>query len=171
MSHTDVIEKNRIEKLWFSFKNWFICFFPHELTCMGSYHLLLKFPPIKHTIFFTKRQCVTSSEIWVTGQTKHRGLGGGPVCFFERDAIFLECSKANFDEFWKIFDIKFWCHTLTHGTVLRRLAPNFGHCPNLRWPLPLLGRYGRKKFGRSDLARTPPLPIPKFGHFDKKSLK
>ena len=121
MSHTDVIEKNRIEKLWFSFKNWFICFFPHELTCMGSYHLLLKFPPIKHTIFFTKRQCVTSSEIWVTGQTKHRGLGGGPVCFFERDAIFLECSKANFDEFWKIFDIKFWCHTLTHGTVLRRL--------------------------------------------------
>ena len=121
MSHTDVIEKNRIEKLWFSFKNWFICFFPHELTCMGSYHLLLKFPPIKHTIFFTKRQCVTSSEIWITGQTKHRGLGGGPVCFFERDAIFLECSKANFDEFWKFFDIKFWCHTLTHGTVLRRL--------------------------------------------------
>ena len=27
-------------------------------------------------------------------------------------------------------------------------------------PLPPLGRYGRKKFGRSDLARTPPLPLP-----------
>ena len=54
MSHTDVIEKIRIEKLWFSFKNWFICFFPHELTCMWSYHLLLKFPPIKHTVFFYK---------------------------------------------------------------------------------------------------------------------
>ena len=121
MSHTDVIEKIKIEKLWFSFKNWFICFFPHELTCMWSYHLLLKFLPIKHTVFFTKRQCVTSSEIWITGQTKHRGLGGGPVCFFERDAIFLECSKANFDEFWKIFNIKFWCHTLTHSIVLRRL--------------------------------------------------
>ena len=105
------------------FQKLIYLFFPHELTCMGSYHLLLKFPPIKHTIFFTKRQCVTSSEIWVTGQTKHRGLGGGPVCFFERDAIFLECSKANFDEFWEIFDIKFWCHTLTHGTVLRRLPP------------------------------------------------
>ena len=103
------------------FQKLIYLFFPHELTCMGSYHLLLKFPPTKHTIFFTKRQCVTSSEIWVTGQTKHRGLGGGPVCFFERDAIFLECSKANFDEFWKLFDIKFWCHTLTHGTVLRRL--------------------------------------------------
>ena len=25
---------------------------------------------------------------------------------------------------------------------------------------PPLGRYGRKKFGRSDLARTPPLPLP-----------
>ena len=119
--------KIRIEKLWFSFKNWFICFFPHELTCMWSYHLLLKFPPIKHTVFFTKRQCVTSSETWITCQTKQRGLGGGPVCFFERDAIFLECSKANFDKFWKDFNIKFWCHTLTHGTVLRRLPLELLH--------------------------------------------
>ena len=125
MSHTDVIEKIRIEKLWFSFKNWFICFFPHELTCMWSYHLLLKFPPIKHTVFFTKRQCVTFWEILNARHTKHGGLGGGPVCFFERYDKFLDCSKVNFDEFGTFLNIKFWCHTLTHGIVLRRLPPQW----------------------------------------------
>ena len=48
---------------------------------------------------FKKRQCVTLEEILNTGQAKQRGLGGGPVCFFERDAKFLDCSKVNFDEF------------------------------------------------------------------------
>ena len=43
---------------------------------------------------FKKRQCVTLEEILNAGQAKHRGLGGGPVCFFERDAKFLD-----FDEF------------------------------------------------------------------------
>ena len=126
MSHTDVIEKIRIEKLWFSFKNWFICFFPNELTCMWSYHLLLKFPPIKHTVFFTKRQCVTFWEILNARHTKHGGLGGGPVCFFERYDKFLDCSKVNFDESWTFLNIKFWCHTLTHGIVLRRLPHQLG---------------------------------------------
>ena len=48
---------------------------------------------------FKKRQCVTLEEILNTGQAKHRSLGGGPVCFFERDAKPLDCSKVNFDEF------------------------------------------------------------------------
>ena len=48
---------------------------------------------------FKKRQCVTLEEILNTDQAKQRGLGGGPVCFFERDAKPLDCSKVNFDEF------------------------------------------------------------------------
>ena len=48
---------------------------------------------------FKKRQCVTLEEIFNTDQAKQRGLGGGPVCFFERDAKPLDCSKVNFDEF------------------------------------------------------------------------
>ena len=132
MSHTDVIEKIKIEKLWFSFKNWFICFSPHELTCMWSYHLLLKFPPIKYTVFFTKRQCVTFWEILNARHTKHRGLGGGPICFFERYDKFLDRSKVNFDEFWTFLNIKFWCHTLTHSIVLRRL-PHVWLCITKGW--------------------------------------
>ena len=124
MSHTDVIEKNRIEKLWFSFKNWFICFFPHELTCMGSYHLLLKFPPIKHTIFLQNVSVWHPQKFELLARRSIEVWEVALYVFFERDAIFLECSKANFDEFWNFFDIKFWCHTLTHGTVLRRLP----HC-------------------------------------------
>ena len=50
-------------------------------------------------VFIKKRQCVTLEEILNTGQAKHRGLGGCPVCFFEREAKFLDCSEVNFDEF------------------------------------------------------------------------
>ena len=59
--------------------------------------------------------------------------------FFERDAIFLECSKANFDKFWKDFNIKFWCHTLTHGTVLRRLPHRHREWPPLTLSYPGMG--------------------------------
>ena len=70
---------------------------------------------------FKKRQCVTLEEILNTDQAKQRGLGGGPVCFFERDAKPLDCSKVNFDEFWTYLNNIFWCHTLTHSTIFRRL--------------------------------------------------
>ena len=43
--------KNQNWKIVIFFQKLIYLFFPHELTCMGSYHLLLKFPPIKHTIF------------------------------------------------------------------------------------------------------------------------
>ena len=58
--------------------------------------------------FFTQCQWVTSLKIWITGQTKHRCLGGGSICFFERDAISSEWSNANFDEFWTFWNIKFF---------------------------------------------------------------
>ena len=74
---------------------------------------------------FKKRQCVTLEEILNTDQAKQRGLGGGPVCFFERDAKPLDCSKVNFDEFWTYLNNIFWCHTLTHSTIFRRLPPKF----------------------------------------------
>ena len=64
-------------------------------------------------------------EILNTDQAKQRGLGGGPVCFFERDAKPLDCSKVNFDEFWTYLNNIFWCHTLTHSTIFRRLPLNF----------------------------------------------
>ena len=74
---------------------------------------------------FKKRQCVTFWEILNARHTKHGGLGGGPVCFFERYDKFLDCSKVNFDEFGTFLNIKFWCHTLTHGIVLRRWPLQF----------------------------------------------
>ena len=43
---------------------------------------VVKVSTYKITCIFIKRQCVTSTEILITGQRKHRGLGGGPVFFF-----------------------------------------------------------------------------------------
>ena len=53
--------------------------------------------------------------------------------------------------------------------IKKKKLRNFGHCPKLRDPHPPLGWYGRIKYGRLALAQPPP-PLPKFGHFDVKSL-
>ena len=86
-------------------------------NCMKRLHIAIK------NKGFKKRQCVTFWKILNDRHTKHGGLGGGPICFFERYDKFLDCSKVNFDEFGTFLNIKFWCHTLTHGIVLRRLPP------------------------------------------------
>ena len=48
---------------------------------------------------FKKRQCVTLEEILNIGQAKHRGLGGGPVCFLKGMPSSLIVVKSIFDEF------------------------------------------------------------------------
>ena len=143
MSHTDALEKKTVYFIggnfnnkqdlglkWSAWKDFRLILFQKLIYLLfppwNNMYVVLPFvakvSTYKTHIFFLQNVSVwhpqkfelmarRSIEVWEVAL----------YVFFERDAIFLECSKANFDEFWKFFDIKFWCHTLTHGIVLRRL--------------------------------------------------
>ena len=62
---TMFLKKSMLKNCDFLSKIDLFSFPPPELTCMSSYHLLLKFPPIKYTVFLHPQKFkLLAWEVW-----------------------------------------------------------------------------------------------------------
>ena len=63
------------------------------------------------------------------GHQKHKGLGGCQICVSVIVAMYLDEGKKNLDEKNTFLKPIFWCHTLRHGTDLRKMP----HLEEWQW--------------------------------------